>query len=105
MNGRDQDIISPFEEYQNNPYPRSAVGMIRRGEYVLLVADGPGKVSTGSRGLDHYQLCNIFRRYGCVYAYQMDGGGSATLAYRGRVLNNPSDGSERPVADFLYFRE
>ena len=105
MNGRDQDIISPFEEYQNNPYPRSAVGMIRPGEYVLLVADGPGKVSTGSRGLDHYQLCNIFRRYGCVYAYQMDGGGSATLAYRGRVLNNPSDGSERPVADFLYFRE
>lgn len=105
MNGRNQDIISPFEEYQNNPYPRSAVGMIRRGEYVLLVADGSGKVSTGSRGLDHYQLCNIFQRYGCVYAYQMDGGGSATLAYRGRVLNNPSDGSERPVADFLYFRE
>ena len=29
MNGRDQEIISPFEQYQNNPYPRSAVGMIR----------------------------------------------------------------------------
>ena len=79
--------------------------MIRPGEYVLLVADGSGRVSTGSRGLDHYQMCEIFRRYGCTYAYQMDGGGSATLAYRGRVLNNPSDGSERPVADFLYFRE
>ena len=100
-NGVSQKIISPFEEYMSMPYPRSAVGMIRPGDYVLLVCDGKG--TGGSRGLTHYQLCSIFKSFGCTYAYNLDGGGSSTLVYRGRVLNNPSDGSERAVGDFLYF--
>lgn len=103
INGVSQRIISPFEEYMSMPYPRSAVGMIRPGHYVLLTADGKG--AGGSRGLTQAQMCSIFQSFGCTYAYNMDGGGSATLAYRGRVLNNPSDGRERPVGDILYFRE
>lgn len=80
--------------------PRSAVGMVRPGEYVLLVADG--RRST-SKGLNYSQMVSIFKSFGCTFAYNLDGGGSATLSYRGKVLNNPSDGSERACADFLLF--
>ena len=83
--------------------PRSAVGMISKGHYVLLVADGRG--AGGSLGLTRSDMQQIFAGFGCVYAYNMDGGGSATLAYRGTVLNNPSDGSERACGDFLIFKE
>lgn len=81
--------------------PRSAVGMVRPGEYVLLVADGRGR--GGSQGLTAKEMIWIFRSFGCTYAYNLDGGGSATMSYRGYVLNNPSDGAERPCGDFLLF--
>jgi phosphodiester glycosidase/flagellar hook capping protein FlgD len=42
-------------------------------------------------------------RLGAVRAMALDGGGSTTMAFDGRVLNRPSDGSERPVADALMF--
>lgn len=82
--------------------PRSAVGMVRPGEYVLLVADGR---SSASLGLNYSQMVSIFRSFGCQYAYNLDGGGSATMAYKGRVLNRPSDGTERACADFLLFKD
>ncbi len=78
-------------------YPRSAAGMIAPGNYVLLVSNAPGLT------LD--QMRAIFRQYGCVYAYNMDGGGSATMSYNGYVLNSPTDGVERPCGDFLLFTE
>ena len=83
--------------------PRSAVGMVEKGHYILLVADGRG--IGGSLGLTRTEMQNIFKSYGCTYAYNMDGGGSATLAYRGTVLNHPSDGAERACGDFLLFKE
>ena len=83
--------------------PRSAVGMVEKGHYILLVADGRG--IGGSLGLTRTEMQNIFKSYGCTYAYNMDGGGSATLAYRVTVLNHPSDGAERACGDFLLFKE
>lgn len=82
-------------------YPRTVAAMIKPNDYVLLVCDGNGV--GGSRGLNHSQLVAILQSYGCKYAYNLDGGGSATMYYNGQVLNNPSDGAERPCADFLYF--
>lgn len=83
--------------------PRSVAGMVKKGQYVLLVADGRG--SGGSLGLTRAEIQQIMQSYGCTYAYNMDGGGSATLAYRGTVLNRPSDGSERACGDFLLFKD
>ena len=103
MDGFTQPIIDPFQDTVSRKDPRSAVGMIRPGEYVLLVADGRGK--GGSMGLNYYDMASIFQSFGCTYAYNLDGGGSATLVYKGRVMNNPSDGTERSCGDFLYFIE
>lgn len=43
---------------------------------------------------------------GCATAYNLDGGGSSTLYFNGRVLNNPTTNgrtiSERAVSDIVY---
>jgi exopolysaccharide biosynthesis protein len=42
------------------------------------------------------------RSLGARDAVNLDGGGSATMVIRGRVVNSPSDDEgERPVADSL----
>ena len=79
-------------------YPRTAVGMVKPNDYVLLVTD------TGVyNGLNHWDMVNIFQSYGCKYAYNLDGGGSSTLYFNGKVMNKLIGGTQRPCADFLYF--
>jgi len=85
----------------NHQDPRTAIGMVSAKEYIVLVADGRSSVSAG---LNYTQMLQIFRRYGAQYAYNLDGGGSATIAYKGQVLNKPSDGRERPCGDFILFK-
>lgn len=97
---RSQGDPNGFESLRG-PYSRTAIGMKRPGEYVMLVAD---KKRSGSLGLNSNQMISIFRSYGCSYAYNLDGGGSATMSYKGHVLNRPSDGRERPCADFILFK-
>lgn len=105
INGVTQPIIDPYQDTVTYKDPRTAVGMVRPGEYVLLVADGREAQEGGSKGLNYYEMAQILQSFHCTYAYNLDGGGSSTLVYRGRVLNNPSDGSERACGDFLYFKE
>lgn len=87
---------------QNGPYPRTAIGQISPTKYVVVVADG--KRFYYSVGFTPTELQNIFIEKGCKYAYNLDGGGSTSLYFNGRLINEPSDGEERPVADILYFK-
>jgi hypothetical protein len=88
-----------FSTYQLSPrHPRTAVGQRADGRIVLLVADGRSSVS---RGLTNTQLANQMVHYGAVEAMAFDGGGSSEMAFNGQVLNNPSDGGERALADSL----
>ncbi|MDY3918191.1 MAG: phosphodiester glycosidase family protein [Candidatus Limivivens sp.] len=102
-NGKAQPI--DYENFSLTAYkdPRTAVGMVKKGEYVLLVADG--RNAGGSSGLNQKEMISILKGYGCKFAYNLDGGGSSTLVYKGQVLNNPSDGKERACGDFLYFTD
>ena len=79
---------------------RSGVGQTADGRIVLAVADGrqPGY----SAGLTNFELALTMMRLGCVTASALDSGGSATLAFDGKLLNRPSDrGGERAVAEAL----
>jgi len=40
-------------------------------------------------------------RLGSHHAMNLDGGGSATMVVGGRIMNDPSDGRERPVTSAL----
>ncbi|MEI3199449.1 MAG: phosphodiester glycosidase family protein [Lachnospiraceae bacterium] len=88
-NGKSMPV--DYENFSLTAYkdPRTAVGMVKKGEYVLLVADGRG--SGGSRGLNQREMNAIFKSFGCRFSYNLDGGGSSVLVYRGRVFK-PSFG-------------
>ena len=83
----------------NEPrHPRTAVGFDDT-QGVCVVVDGrrPGH----SIGQTLPELADFMNSLGCLEALNLDGGGSSTCWVRGEVLNRPSDGSERPVADAL----
>ena len=89
-------------DYNSGYQPRTAIGMVENGHYVVVVADGRRNYT---KGMKITQLASIFKEKKCIYAYNLDGGGSSTLYFNGEVLNNPSDGNERPVVDVIYFKE
>ena len=81
--------------------PRTAIGIIEEGHYVLVVSDGR---SGESEGLSLYELASFLQQLGVQTAYNLDGGGSSTLVFGGEVLNEPSGrgGAERAVTDIVY---
>ena len=82
--------------------PRTAIGIIEEGHYVLVVSDGR---SSESEGLSLYELAAFLQELGVQTAYNLDGGGSSTLVFQGAVLNHPAGGrgsGERAVTDIVY---
>ena len=49
------------------------------------------------------QLQQLFLDEGAEFAFNLDGGGSTTLYFRGEVVNMPSGGKERSVSDVIMF--
>lgn len=83
--------------------PRTAIGQISEGHYLLVVSDGRTKESTG---LSLRQLAEMMQSLGAQVAYNLDGGGSSTMVFQGRVVNNPTTNGrsirERGVSDIVY---
>jgi exopolysaccharide biosynthesis protein len=81
------------------PHPRTAVGLSRdRRRLLLVVADGRRE---GVPGLTLPELAALLVEAGACTAVNLDGGGSSALWLRDRIVNQPSDGAERPVANHL----
>ena len=78
--------------------PRTAMGYTADNKIVIATVDGR---QTGvSEGMYSSEVANMFIEMGVKYAVNYDGGGSTTLCFADptpRVLNVPSDGSERSV--------
>lgn len=81
-------------------HPRTAMGLSQNGRTLyLLVVDGR---QTASVGMTCTELANQMKGLGAWRAVNLDGGGSSTMYIAGRgVVNRPSDGSERVVANHL----
>jgi len=80
--------------------PRTGIGWIESGHYVLVVVDG--RNAGYSRGVTLEEFAQIFAGLGCTTAYNLDGGGSATMYFQGEVVNEPSQKrGERAVSDIL----
>lgn len=83
--------------------PRTAIGQIDDLHYVMVVADGRTDESTG---LSLYQMAEFMKSLGVKTAYNLDGGGSSTMVFNGKVINQPTTGgskiSERKVSDIVY---
>lgn len=83
--------------------PRTAIGMIAPNHYVFVVVDGR---QDDSRGMTLAELAQTMKELGATVAYNLDGGGSSTMYFMGRVVNNPlGRNQERGVSDILYVTE
>ena len=83
--------------------PRTAIGQISEGHYLLVVSDGRTEESAG---LSLRQLAELMQSLGAQIAYNLDGGGSSTMVFQGRVVNSPTTNGrsirERSVSDIVY---
>lgn len=88
------------KSFAETRHPRTAVGRTAKGDLWFVAVDGRQPMSAGASLVE---MAQIMAGYGCVDAANLDGGGSTTLAIFGQVLNRPSDGSERKVANGILF--
>ena len=98
------DGVIPYDELRGSqPFlgrnPRTGVGVAADGTVILMVVDGRWR--RRSIGADLVKLARLFKKFGAVWALNLDGGGSSTMVINGNVVNHPSDGSERYVSSAL----
>ena len=83
--------------------PRTAIGLLSPLHYLFVVSDGRTDESVG---LSLYELALLMKDLGCTTAYNLDGGGSSTMWFNGRVLNRPTTFgdkiAERSVSDIVF---
>jgi hypothetical protein len=88
-----------YQPKQSEPaHPRTAFGFDDK-QCVLLVIDGrqPGY----AKGVTMPELAEFMASLKVTDALNLDGGGSSCAWVRGEVINTPSDGHVRPVANGL----
>ena len=82
--------------------PRTAIGIIDELHYLFVVSDGR---TSASEGLSLRELAQVLQDLGATTAYNLDGGGSSTMVFQGRVVNNPTSNgkriTERSVSDIV----
>ena len=98
-------LYPTHHDWVNGKYPRTGIGMVEPCEYYILTAGSGGYRG----GLTFDDVQSIFKDLGCQYARTLDGGGSSTLVFNdgngAKLVNTPAGRTERPVPDFLGFRE
>lgn len=99
---QDSQVVDSQTSVLADLHPRTAIGQIAPLHYLFIVADGRSKTS---RGMTLSRLAQEFADRGAAIAYNLDGGGSATMWFNGQVINSPSSGrktGERSVSDIVY---
>ncbi|MFZ9138879.1 MAG: phosphodiester glycosidase family protein [Bacilli bacterium] len=98
-------VVTPSTKVPNelSSNPRTAIGQISQHQFMFVVSDGR---TDESAGLSVYELASIFVEYNATFAYNLDGGGSATMWFNGRIINKPVNSgstiSERSISDIVY---
>lgn len=92
----DDDIFGPSVRP-----PRTAIGHTADGKIVIMVVDG--RNAGGSQGVSLDELARLMKGVGCTDVLNLDGGGSTVLCATpsAKILNVPSDGTERAVLSFV----
>lgn len=78
-------------------HPRTVIGYYEPGHYCFVVIDGRG--GDYSEGATIAETVEIMSELGCTRAYNLDGGASSMMIYRGELVNVPS--RERTIKDMI----
>jgi hypothetical protein len=90
------------------PAPRTAIGVKTDGTVFFVVVDGRNRPQ-GMEGVKHKEMGEIMAYFGADRAYNLDGGGSSTMALMDPeseeyvILNTPSDLRIRSVSNGVFF--
>ena len=103
QNGKAQKIRSaPDDAYELSSmlerHPRTAFGWNDQSFFLVQV---DGRQKDLSLGMTLDELSAYLVKLGCTDAMNLDGGGSSSLWFEGKVRNNPCDGYERSIANSL----
>lgn len=107
----DNGVITDFENWDKaiaeERHPRTAIGVKSDGSIMALVIDG--RSSAYSAGATMYELAAELVEMGCVFAVNLDGGGSSVMALKAPgeetcdIVNRPSGGSSRICSTYILF--
>jgi exopolysaccharide biosynthesis protein len=92
---RDAEVLVGWSAIR---HPRTAIGWNK--DFIFLV-QVDGRQSGHSVGMTYSELANYMLKLGCEEALNLDGGGSATFWMLGQVINSPSRGQSRDIANGL----
>jgi hypothetical protein len=105
------DKIKPGElSHADNPNPRTAIVILRNGNYVFITVEGRGNRGIG---IDLYALALMIKMNlpTAVTAINLDGGRSTNMAWRTITepntvyISNPNHAYQYPVGNILMFRK
>ena len=99
MDGKVLDIPPKYEFAPHAPNPRAAIGQTGPLSYMMVAVNGR---TGGTKGVTMAVMANIMYELGCLQAYNLDGGNSATLVFHNEVYNDKPQ-AERSVTDIIYF--
>jgi len=72
------------------------------GDIWIVVSEGRN-ADGESAGLTYSQCARLLGEKGCIFGVPLDGGGSSTMVFQGKVLNSAKAG-QRSIVDFVIFR-
>ena len=98
-------VLSDADKNNAQKYPRQTIGITEDNKVILLSADGNQEPE--SAGLTLLEQAQVMLDLGCKWAGHLDGGGSMTYGSKPegedsfKIVNKPSDGSERSISNGL----
>ncbi len=81
---RNGEVNMEYTTYGYNFEPRVGIGMVEKGHYWVLIAEGRIRPS---RGMTCRETAYIFQELGCKEAFNLDGGWTSSLIFMGQQLN------------------
>lgn len=99
----DENGCAVTEYTRKNPEenPRTVIGMVEPGHYMFIVVDG--RQIGYSEGMTYIELAELCQQLGLQVAYNLDGGGSTRMIFRGEQVSVPSE--ERSLSDIIYIAD
>ena len=101
----DGKMTESFEENDstvpNKRTQRICIGQTGPLSYICIATEGPE--NKGSQGLLLTEIAKMAYDYGCINAYNLDGGSSSTVVLNNKKINALSSGKTRSICDILYF--
>ncbi|MDD3400455.1 MAG: phosphodiester glycosidase family protein [Eubacteriales bacterium] len=91
-------VRDDFTEGIKGCNPRTLIGYVAPGHYIIVVVDGRQESSVG---MTFHECSELMSDLGCTVAYNLDGGQSTEMVFQGQIINSPTDGG-RHCSDIVY---